>query len=502
LPLHLASAAFRISSSIDTEVFVFVRPGGLPAPGRAPPLFDFSPTFFIDSENDLGHTFFIRQSLPEMKTDIATTSITPLLRLLQVFDAESLGEGNLVAGANVLTAMCASLANLSAPGTCLVTSEGNRLQVGMSFMTAGGLTSSLVSEKVLDPIGIIQNNLGDHLAADAAHSAAKLAAMAPQEQARARPKAPEDCSSVEKLRMDLDPNGISPARDSSPFQCLLGPSRHQELGELAATPAVFLSADSVAGLEKQLPQSHRRYPFIRAVLADGPGAERLECMLRSVVRGASLPTGVTGPTHIRGHVAVSCTAAKLARSIEAGDESLLGNLLWLLDGNGCPLSPEGCAGDTPVPYKTHLNYAAALQKVWAERLDYRRTDPLAIQYDWEPRQREWVAFLRKLEPQCPGLTLAVRPLFGTLIFGLLKLSVGQKGEPQRWTDTGALALAKFLVGRMVQCREQLAQTERDARVLELAIKIVPKLDAGPLRDSVKINSSFLEAFRQPLTMIS
>ena len=416
----------------------------------------------------------------DMTANLTTSSITPLLHLLQVFNAESLSEGDLVAGTNVLVSMCASLANLHPPGTCLVTSEGNRLQVGMSFMTAGGLTSSLVSDKVLGPIGINQNNVGDHLAADAAYSAAKLAALAPQERVRVRPQVPEDCSPVGKLRVDLDTNGISPVRDSSPFQRLLGPSRHQGLGELAATPAVFLSADSVAGLEKQLPQSHRRRPFIRAVLADDPGAERLERLLLSVVRGTSLPVGDTGPVHIRGHVAVSCTVAKLARSIGAGDEGLLGNLLWLVDGNGCPLSLEGCAGNIPVPYKTHLNYPAAVQRSWAERLDYRRTDPLAIQYDWEPRQREWVAFLRKHESQCPGLTLAVRPLFGTLIFGLLKLSVGQKGEPQRWTDTGALALAKFLVGRMVQCREQLAQTERDARVLELAIKIVPKLDAVPL----------------------
>ncbi len=50
----------------------------------------------------------------------------------------------------------------------------------------------------------------------------------------------------------------------------------------------------------------------------------------------------------------------------------------------------------------------------------------------------------------------------------------------RWTDTEALALAKFLVARMVHCREQVAQTARNARVVELAIKIVPKLEGTPL----------------------
>jgi hypothetical protein len=48
----LARDAFKVSVSIDTEIFVFVRPGGLPAPGRAPPLFDSFLTFFIDPEHD------------------------------------------------------------------------------------------------------------------------------------------------------------------------------------------------------------------------------------------------------------------------------------------------------------------------------------------------------------------------------------------------------------------------------------------------------------------
>jgi hypothetical protein len=413
-----------------------------------------------------------------------TTKITPsseLIRLLHQFDAVSLGEGDVAAGANVLAAKCISLANLSPPGSCLITPEGAHLPVGLSFMTAGGLTNSLVCEKVLNPIAMIQNNLGDHLAEDAALSARKLAAMSPQEHARTRPEAPQNCSSIGQLRMELDPNGISaPVRDSSPFRRLLGPSSHLDLGELAATPAVFLSGDSVAGLAKQLSHSHRRYPFVRAVLTDGGGMEGLEPLLLSVMRGTGLQSGVTTPVYVRGHVAASCSADKLTQSKETGQESLLANLLWLVDGDGGQLSVEKPANGGPVPCKPHINYAEALQGAWATRLDYRRTTPPTISYNWVPGQRHWAEFLKKHEARCPGLILAARPLFGTLIFGLLKLSVGQKAGRPGWTDAGALAFAKHLVSRMVQCREQLIQTKRDARVLDLAMKIVLKLETGPL----------------------
>src|SRR6478672_12649474 len=77
--------------------------------------------------------------IPDMTTNIATTATQgALLHLLQVFNAGSLGEGDLGAGANVLAAKAISLTNLHPPGACLITAEGNRLQVGMSFAAVGG----------------------------------------------------------------------------------------------------------------------------------------------------------------------------------------------------------------------------------------------------------------------------------------------------------------------------------------------------------------------------
>lgn len=414
-----------------------------------------------------------------MTANLTTATSAPLLRLLQVFDAESLGEGDMAAGANVLAAKCISLANSYPPGACLVSDDGSRLTVGMSFVSIGGLTNSLIADKVIAPLACLQNNLLDHIAADATHSDATLAAMPPSERCRHRPPAPTVNSSG-LAKLDLALNGFSSESDSSVFSFLLASCRNQGPGDLKTTPAVFLEAGSPAGLAKQLSRAHCRYPFVRAELSDGPGAERLESILLSVLRGTSIADGVTGPVHIRGHVVASCTAAKLARTVGGGDESLLANLLWLVDGNGGELSSQQEHGVSSAPYATHLNYSEALQIAWTRRLDFRQTGPMTIRYAWPQRQREWVALLQKLEPRCPGLTRAARPLFATLVTGLLLLSSDLRGEQKRWTDTDALVLAKFLIMRMVKCREQLTQTERDAKDLDLAIKLIFKLEDGPL----------------------
>lgn len=414
-----------------------------------------------------------------MTANLTTSTSAPLLRLLQVFHAKSLGEGDMAAGANVLAAKCIALANSYPPGACLVSGDGGRLTVGMSFASIGGLTSSLIADKVIAPLTCLQNNLVDHIAADATHYGATLAAMPPSEACRHRPPAPARNSSG-LAKLDLELNGFSSERDSSVFRCLLSPCRSQGPDKLKATPAVFLDAGTAAGLAKQLSRAHCRYPFVRAELPDGPGTEKLESILLSVLQGTSIADGVTGPVHIRGHVAASCTAAKLARTVGDGDQSLLGNLLWLVDGKSGGLSSQQQHGNSSASYATHLNYSEALQIAWARRLDYRQTDPMTIRYAWPLRQREWVELLQKLEPRCPGLTRAARPLFATLVTGLLLLSSGRKGEQKRWTDTDALALAKFLVLRMVNCREQLMETERDSRDLDLAIKLISKLEDGPL----------------------
>jgi hypothetical protein len=412
-----------------------------------------------------------------MSKELGPTHLQDCTRLLKIFNAESLGDGDLMAGTNVLVSMCASLANLHPPGTCLITPDGNRLQVGLSFVSAGGLTNSLVNEKVLDQIATIQNNLADHLAAEAAHSAATIAAIAPHERARVRPKAPEESSIMERLGLVMDFAGASPGHDSSPLRCLLGPSQQQGLGSITTKPAVFLSADSAEGLKRQLPQSHRRYPFVRAALTSGPGMERLQNQLLFVARGTSLQNETTGPVHVRGHIAASCSPLVLAQSVAQGEETLLANMIWLVDGFGVFTPPDKDDLKPLEPFQMHARYKEALEQAWLYRLDHRN-EARTVQFDWQPLQRQWVAFLQRMEPNCPGITHAARSLAATLLFGCHLLH--EPGKHSGWSVAGLLALSKLIAGRMVNRRERLLFAEEEARLQVLAIKLVEKLQEGPL----------------------
>lgn len=445
--------------------------------------------------DDLSHTLIINQGylsgpwlaafchepirITHMTETIARgDALSPsLIHLLELFDVESLGEGDFVAGANVLAAMSISLANLHPPGTCLITPDRKRLPVGMSFAAVGGLTDALIGEKVVRPITQIQNNLSDHVAANEAHDAAKVAATPPPERLRIRPSPPQGETALRDLEVKI--NGLVAAADSSDFLRLLDPRPNKGIEEILLKPSVFLSAGSSAELKNQLTRVHRNHPYVRVVLTEGSDLKPMERLLYSLVRGTSFPGPVGAPVHIQGHVALSCSPGTLATSVTSGVEGLLDHLLWLSDGGPWQHHEMASArGAATAPYQTHLNYREALRKVFAERLDYRKRLEPSIQVDLESRQREWVAVLQKLEGSCPGITLAVRPLFATLVYGLILLSRG--GEKFRWAVSNALELARMLVLGMAQRRLRLVQTQLDLRTIELAGKILLKLEGGPL----------------------
>lgn len=70
-----------------------------------------------------------------------------LHELLTTFGAARLGEGDPVAGANLLATMACSIANIQRHGSGLKAPDGETLAVGTSLMVSASLTTSLISEK-------------------------------------------------------------------------------------------------------------------------------------------------------------------------------------------------------------------------------------------------------------------------------------------------------------------------------------------------------------------
>ncbi len=382
-----------------------------------------------------------------------------------------------MAGANVLAAMCASIVNLLPPGAGLVSGTGARLAVGVNFLAAGGLTRSLVDERALDPIATLQANLADHLAVAERYEEGLIASMTEDLKRRTRPAPPTGMPKLLSLRDDIEGNS-APIGDWA-FHDLLSPCCDRGLESITASPAIFVESSELADLEQKLRSGHLNRPYVRVTLVDADSTTGLSQRVLALMRGTGRVDRSGVPTVIRGRVAASCSMSNLKLGMLHGEDGLISNLLWLVDG-GPRLDPTGTVPEVVVPYNVHDEYARALAIAWRCRLDYRQAQSPTIRHDWEPRQREWLAYLNKLEPECPGLTLAARPLFGTLIFGLARMSSALNGEKARWSAAGVLGLAKLLVDRMVQCRQRFAQTEKDVACRDLAVKLVPKLVEGPL----------------------
>jgi hypothetical protein len=62
------------------------------------------------------------------------------------------------------------------------------------------------------------------------------------------------------------------------------------------------------------------------------------------------------------------------------------------------------------------------------------------------------------------------------------MELHETGKPYHWSAAGVMYLAVSIVNRMVVRRERHVLAEQDARILDLAIKLVKKLEGGPLKD--------------------
>ena len=99
---------------------------------------------------------------------IPTTNNTPpsqisaenmkVCSLLYIFDVAALGEGDLIAGANTLAAMACAIANVQRPGSRIEDEDGTGVAVGTSVLVSGGLSTSVIAEKIVSGLGSRQNN--------------------------------------------------------------------------------------------------------------------------------------------------------------------------------------------------------------------------------------------------------------------------------------------------------------------------------------------------------
>ncbi len=396
--------------------------------------------------------------------------------LLTIFDAAHLGEGDLVTGANRLAAMACSLANIARPGSCLLAADESTLKVGTSLLVSGPHSAGLISSEVLGGLGDRQNNLLTHLR--------KHRRKTEEDSKRKGPKMnpdppllPPDAQSA-FLGSNSDLEDIGDFEASTHWGTLVREPARLDVDDFVGRPLVFITGDTASFLTKQLESCHLGRPYVHVGVNRATDFARHENTCPLIMDGRSS----AGPMAeiVRGTVVLTDPSGILGEAVRS-DLPWLFQMLWLVDGNAGP-EPDGTRNDKPVIVLNHMEvrYQMAMDKAWGERINNRSASPTMEECDFAQPQADWIAFLKTMEPECPGITGTARSLFATLFFGLKKMVRASKvPDGFKWYINHTEALARFLVHRMVNARTAMLRSAEDAKRRKLEADIMFKLRAGP-----------------------
>lgn len=407
-----------------------------------------------------------------------------LQRLLQTFDVQRLGEGDVSAGANVIAAMACAIANVHRHRTGIVAGDGPSFRIGTSLLAYGPLTSALVAERVESVLAEYQANLDSHC------NEWELAKEAYLLQLRGRE--PDErftvCPSISSLKV-LGEGMLGNTRDN--LAVLLTPHPNPTKRALLERPLIHATGASPAKLEAALERSHAGQLLVHDVLREPSRcADMANCYLPLI--DGCLTVGKQA-TPVRGHLLL-CDPSQVLDEVlrDVGQaKRLMMRLPWLVDGDAGPSLPvpgNPAAANHPQLDRMEERFRVALAKAWLARLDYSAGVSETLDFDLAPCQARWIAFLQQKEAIFPGISATARPLLGTLLFGLHQM-VQSLPEPEgvKFYVDDAEALAHILVQRMCNTRAViLHDATKESRERKLQA-MFDKLSTGPsnVRDLVR-----------------
>jgi hypothetical protein len=403
-----------------------------------------------------------------------------LNELLHIFGAASLGEGDPVAGVNLLAAMATSIANISPPGSGLQAPNGETLHAGASFLVSGSHGTSLIAEKVLADLGDRQNNLNSHLRAHVRNLPTKTKAVGGlAEDPRVAFMDQYNNLTLEGLYADGDfhRGGVA-----GPWAGLLRQPAAADFEELRDQHVIFAAKGATGNLADILDHAHRGRPCLHVELDKAPHFARVARQCLDVMDGRG-STGLNSQT-VRGTVIATDPSGILGEAMRAEGAAgqLVSRMILLVDGNAGPEPGEPEANTKLVALDSlGMRYRTAMEEAWGSRLDHRKPGPVLLSYEFQSFQSRWTSFLRTKEAEFPGITGTARNLFATLLFGIDRLMNSTRTPEGFKCDIAQVeALARFLVHRMANARSAILYSAQSARRLVLEEKILQKLQAGPL----------------------
>ncbi|QTN34171.1 hypothetical protein HZ994_18210 [Akkermansiaceae bacterium] len=416
-----------------------------------------------------------------------------LKQLLTTFNATSLGEGNINAGANVLATMAVTLANVARTGSGIGSPQTGRMRVGASLLVSGGLTTSLVRDDVITETAVRQNNLlaqlrrliGDKIA-DAKRDGLGTVEFP------SGPKANYSGNALYRLEHS-DP--LVPEDVVESWKDVIGLPPNPRIEDLAAHPKILVTAKTPRHLDKQLVGLHHNRPLVVLGLNSAADASSMSETCNALLNG-TFPCGEWGET-AAGNFLITDPGTVLCEIAQnsSGKATWHNRMVWLVDGNLGPDAVEDGAGEGMVRADNMTGrFGEALSSAFAKRLNNHDASPTIHAFDLTRSQLRWVKFLEGMESRLPGITGTARSLLATLSFGLIELANASPRQRLPLAPSEVEALARWVILRMANARAAMLGSAERESLQELARRVHIRLSEGrlPKRDiyrSLRISAS-------------
>ena len=413
----------------------------------------------------------------QTKTQDPTDSPETAGLLLHRFGAADLGEGNLTVGANVLAAMALVVEGLRRPGSRVELANGTTIEPRGGCLVSGGLASAMVVDKVLSPLRAKQAAFQYH------HECWRRHMM----KAARNPDKETDTSSPSRLdgtpllsELDKTDDGSGYGRFTRRAGLLVQPAERMDF-ESRERPIFFATVAAPGDIDRLMPFGHAGRMLVHVPINDPSGFARFGGPIVRLLDGVHL-----GPGHLEasGDVISTDVHAILGGAVADGtaENSWPARLPWLVE--TCPEARFVPAADSNV---RKIGCVNAMFESAVDRVLLARLAPAA-----GPGQREcqfshhwqtiWIRLLRKLEPACPGIAGALRPLLVSLMAGLYEICK-DPALPNRAAGSidplEVLAFAGLLARRMVAFRQRHLRDMREAERKRLIMWILTILSEGP-----------------------
>lgn len=411
--------------------------------------------------------------LPSLETGDAREAAL----LLQQFNALALGEGSLTAGANTLTAMALTIANLAPPGSCITDGQGARVSVGMNLLVHGALSCAIIDDHVLAVLAKLQGNVYGHIRQRLARNKQRQSNVT--ESSLFHNKGEKDPTPTVLDRLEKN-SFINDASFELEWRSLLKPPLDPEMGEITDAPVFFAGIGSADGLDTAIGFANKGRLLVHTNLTRKADAALLESVIRELVSGC--PKRKLLAANIKGEVIATDPLGMLDDLLADGrDRGLLGRMLWLGDhADGPKFEIQDVESNEPKLRRIGDLFSLAIEGVAATRLNIHKPSPIELKLVMDGEQSRWCSFLLGLESRFPGIAGTLRPLWASLVFGLEKIAAAATADQRiRFSPKAVEALARVLALRMVHHREVVLEVARQKLVENLAASFRMKLMDGP-----------------------